>query len=131
MKKINTLENKKYSVKQAISYYIISYRNAEKKTDFKSIMSELLMTMLEIPEQNEVLKQVNPTVLEKINMYWSLDINQVVSYAYIIFRDLTLTNQTVSERIIVSECEYVMRLYSPNNAEEFVEKHMRYNDRKQ
>lgn len=130
MKEISKIENERYSVKQAISYYIISYRNTEKKTDFKSIMSELLIKLLEIPEQDEVLVQVNIDILEKIKAYWTLNLDQVVSYAYIVFHNLTFTSQTFTENEIVSECKYVMQLYSPNNAEEFVERQIKRNNGK-
>lgn len=127
MKEINKIENKRYSVKQAISYYIVSYRSSDKKTDFRNIMSELLIKLLEIPEQDEVLDRVSIDTLEKIKLYWSLNLDQLVSYAYIVFHNLTFTNQEFTENDIVSESIYVMQLYSPNNAEEFVERQMKRN----
>lgn len=126
MKKIDKIENKRYSVKQAISYYIVAFRNTEKKTRFKSIMSELLIDLLEIPQQDKILEKISPNILEQIKVYWSLDIDQVVSYAYIVFYNLTYTRQEFTEKDIVSECKYVMQLYSPNNAEEFVNRQLEH-----
>lgn len=58
--------------------------------------------------------------LEEIKNYWSLSLGQVVAYAYIIYNNLTFTEREITNEEILSEFVYTMRIYSPDNAIEFV-----------
>lgn len=124
MRKIEDLkkiENKRYSVKQALAYYIVSFNNSKKK-DFESIMKMLIENLIDMPDENKVLEQTKSDLIVKITKYWSLTVDQVVSYAHILFYNLTFAEQKFTEKDILSEFTFVMRLYSPSNAEEFVER---------
>lgn len=126
MRKIEDLkkiENKRYSVKQALAYYIVSFKSAKEK-DFESIMKKLIETLIDMPDENKVLEQTRVDLIVEIKNYWSLTVDQVVSYAHILFYNLTFAGQKFTKKDILSEFIFVMRLYSPNNAEEFVERQM-------
>lgn len=122
MRKIEDLkkiENKRYSVKQALAYYIVSFNNSEEK-DFESLMKKLIEVLLDMPNENKVLEQINSELLVEIKNYWTLTLDQLTAYGCIVFHNLAFKNQQFSEKDILQEFIYTMRLHSPSNAEEFV-----------
>lgn len=124
MKKIEELkniENKKYSVKQALAYYIVSFNDVKEK-EFESLMKKLIETLIDIPDANKVLEQINTELLVKIENYWTLTLDQLTAYGCIVFHKLAFVKQQFSEIEILQEFIYAMRLYSPNNAEDLVDK---------
>lgn len=124
MRKIEDLkkiENKKYSVKQALAYYIVSFNKVEEK-EFENLMKKLIETLIDMPDENKVLEQVNTELLVKIENYWTLTLDQVTAYGCIVFHKLAFVKQQFSENEILQEFIYAMRLYSPNNAEDLVDK---------
>lgn len=126
MRKIEDLkkiENKKYSVKQALAYYIVSF-NKVKEKEFESIIKNLIETLIDMPDENKVLEQIDTDLLAEVENYWTLTVDQVVSYAYIMFYNLTFAGQSFIDKDILEEFIFIMRLYSPNSAEEFVERQM-------
>lgn len=126
MRKIEDLkkiENKKYSVKQALAYYIVSF-NKVKEKEFESIIKNLIETLIDMPDENKVLEQIDTDLLAEVENYWTLTVDQVVSYAYIMFYNLTFAGQSFIDKDILGEFIFIMRLYSPNSAEEFVERQM-------
>ena len=118
---LKNIENKKYSVKQALAYYIVSF-NEVKEKEFESLMKKLIETLIDIPDANKVLEQINTELLVKIENYWTLTLDQVTAYGCIVFHKLAFVKQQFSEIEILQEFIYAMRLYSPNNAEDLVDK---------
>lgn len=118
---LKNIENKKYSVKQALAYYIVSF-NEVKEKEFESLMKKLIETLIDIPDANKVLEQINTELLVKIENYWTLTLDQVTAYGCIVFHKLAFVKQQFSENEILQEFIYAMRLYSPNNAEDLVDK---------
>ena len=121
IEKLKNIENKKYSVKQALAYYIVSF-NEVKDKEFESLMKKLIETLIDIPDANKVLEQINTELLVKIENYWTLTLDQVTAYGCIVFHKLAFVKQQFSEIEILQEFIYAMRLYSPNNAEDLVDK---------
>lgn len=121
IEELKNIENKKYSVKQALAYYIVSF-NEVKEKEFESLMKKLIETLIDIPDANKVLEQINTELLVKIENYWTLTLDQVTAYGCIVFHKLAFVKQQFSENEILQEFIYAMRLYSPNNAEDLVDK---------
>lgn len=121
IEELKNIENKKYSVKQALAYYIVSF-NEVKEKEFESLMKKLIETLIDIPDANKVLEQINTELLVKIENYWTLTLDQVTAYGCIVFHKLAFVKQQFSEIEILQEFIYAMRLYSPNNAEDLVDK---------
>ena len=121
IEELKEIENKKYSVKQALAYYIVSF-NEVKDKEFESLMKKLIETLIDIPDANKVLEQINTELLVKIENYWNLTLDQVTAYGCIVFHKLAFVKQQFSEIEILQEFIYAMRLYSPNNAEDLVDK---------
>ena len=121
IEELKEIENKKYSVKQALAYYIVSF-NEVKDKEFESLMKKLIETLIDIPDANKVLEQINTELLVKIENYWTLTLDQVTAYGCIVFHKLAFVKQQFSEIEILQEFIYAMRLYSPNNAEDLVDK---------
>ena len=87
IEKLKNIENKKYSVKQALAYYIVSF-NEVKEKEFESLMKKLIETLIDIPDANKVLEQINTELLVKIENYWTLTLDQVTAYGCIVFHKL-------------------------------------------
>lgn len=121
IEELKNIENKKYSVKQALAYYIVSF-NEVKEKEFENLMKKLIETLIDIPDANKVLEQINTELLVKIENYWTLTLDQVTAYGCIVFHKLAFVKQQFSENEILQEFIYAMRLYSPNNAEDLVDK---------
>lgn len=121
IEELKNIENKKYSVKQALAYYIVSF-NEVKDKEFECLMKKLIETLIDIPDANKVLEQINTELLVKIENYWTLTLDQVTAYGCIVFHKLAFVKQQFSEIEILQEFIYAMRLYSPNNAEDLVDK---------
>ena len=97
---LKNIENKKYSVKQALAYYIVSF-NKSKEKDFESLMKKLIEILIDIQDENKVLEQINRDFILEIENYWTLTLDQVVSYAYIMFYNLTFAGQSFTDKDIL------------------------------
>ena len=62
IEELKNIENKKYSVKQALAYYIVSF-NEVKDKEFESLMKKLIETLIDIPDANKVLEQINTELI--------------------------------------------------------------------
>ena len=120
---IEKLVNKKYTVKQAIAYYVISYIDTENKLDLRELISNLMNKIMRIDEK-KILEMREAKIIEETKYQWILTSDQVLSYGYIIFNNLTMARQTIRPKDITKEFESVVKLYSPNNAEEFLEREL-------
>ena len=99
---LKNIENKKYSVKQALAYYIVSF-NKSKEKDFESLMKKLIEILIDIQDENKVLEQINRDFILEIENYWTLTLDQVVSYAYIMFYNLTFAGQSFTDKDILED----------------------------
>ena len=107
---------KVYSPKEALAFFIVSGSNENENN-----IDVLLEKLEQVINSNDkkILEKVNVSELEKIINYWRLSLNQIKAYAFIIFKNLIFENKRFSQTSITDMFTYVMRLYSPDNAEEF------------
>lgn len=122
-KDLEKIKNNKYSVKGAFAYYILGFYSC-KKENVDDIIVSILEKLIEIKKENIVLSKIDSSLLDEIKNYWSLSIEQLISYACIIFNNLMFTKtkiKDIKEKDILDEFIYVMRIYSPDNAKKYVE----------
>lgn len=113
--------NKRYSPKEALAFFIMSSENTF-ETNIEVIERKCEELIQKNRDNKNILEKVEIKQLEKIINYWSLSFKQIKAYTYIVFKNLILENKIFSQNNITDMFVYVMRLYSPDNAEEYVEK---------
>lgn len=114
------IRTRRYSPKEALAYFIISSNNViDKKLEI--LINALEQELFNHSKEENILERIDSVYYEKIINYWNLSIDQVMSYAYIVFNNLLFENKEFFYENITDMFAYVMRLYSPDNAEEFVQ----------
>ena len=113
------IKNKRYSPKEVLAHFIISNGDVVNK-EFKSMVASLENTFIKNINNKTILEKVDITLLKKIENYWSLSIGQAMAYGMIVFFNLGFENKEFTEKEITDMFVYVMKLYSPDNAVEFV-----------
>lgn len=119
-------KRRRYSPKETLAYFIVISKKANEKSinNFQNYLSSELLYHL---NDNDIIFEIDSNLLEKIINYWSLTRSQVVAYSYILFDNLIFENKDFSEENITDMFVYLMRLYSPSDAEEFVENKLKLN----
>lgn len=120
------IKNKRYSPKEVLAHFIISNGDVVNK-EFKSMVASLENTFIKNINNKTILEKVDITLLKKIENYWSLSIGQAMAYGMIMFYNLGFENKEFNEKEITDMFVYVMRLYSPSNAVEFVREKFKKN----
>ena len=120
------IKNKRYSPKEVLAHFIISNGDVVNK-EFKSMVASLENTFIKNINNKTILEKVDITLLKKIENYWSLSIGQAMAYGMIVFYNLGFENKEFNEKEITDMFVYVMRLYSPSNAVEFVKEKFKKN----
>lgn len=118
---LEKLLHERYSVKQMVGYFIIGFKETENKDKFEEIMNNVTTVVVNI-DKNKLVDLVDVKFIEKIDLYWSLNIEQILSYSYIVFKNLMKSNRTIELKDIVSEFLVVAKLYSPDNAVEYIKR---------
>ena len=118
---LEKLLNEIYSAKQMVSYFIIGFKDTENKNEFEEIMKNVTTAIVNI-DKNKLLNLVDSVFIEEIDLYWNLTVEQMLSYAYIVFNNLMRANRIIEIKDIVSQFLVVAKLYSPDNAVEYVRK---------
>ena len=122
----NKIINQRYSVKEAFAYFIAGFRNI-KDGNYREVFIEVVQKLIDTPKKDEILEQLNGFGLNRIKNSWNLDLEQVMAYAFIVFEILVGTGQNFCEDDILLMFIFIMRLYSPNNAIDFVnDKYRKY-----
>lgn len=116
---IEKLLDKKYSVKQAIAYFLIGFSDSENKLEMKDILSSIVDKFVKI-DNTKVLEMINKEFIVSIDYGWTLNIEQALCYCYLIFEALTKSKQTIKSEDIVNEFLVMAKLYSPDNTIECV-----------
>lgn len=119
LKEYKEINNRRYSPKEALAHFIISAENVNNK-DIESLQGSLEQIFMQNLGNKNILEKIDIKLFEKIINYWSLTLNQAMSYGYIIFSNLIFEDKKFTPEQITDMFGYVMRLYSPDNAEEFV-----------
>ena len=118
LKEFEKLKKNRYSPKEALAYLVISVSDLNEK-NIDNLIYLLKEELVKDTNRNNLIDKVKRTSIEKIINYWSLSIEQVVAYGYIVFNNLLFEEKPFTEEKITDMFVYVMRLYSPDNALEF------------
>ena len=123
LKEFEKIKNSRYSPKEALAFLVISNKNT-KENNIDSLMNLLKEELVKNINRSNLIDRIKITSIEKVINYWSLSIEQVIAYGYIVFNNLLLEEKPFTEEKITDMFVYVMRLYSPDNAVEFMKKRM-------
>lgn len=119
LEKFRSIVNRRYSPKEALAYFVISVNNA-KDRNLDSLIISLKKEL--IKNSSSLLEKLERKSIEQVVNYWSLSLEQVIAYGYIVFNNLTIEKKQLTEEEITDIFVYIMRLYSPSNAEEIAQK---------
>lgn len=118
-KEFEKIKNNKYSPKETLAYLVISTKYAPEK-NIDSLITTLKEELVRNINKNNLIDRIKFTSIQRITNYWSLSIEQVIAYGYIVFNSLIFEEKNFTEEQITDMFIYVMKLYSPDNAVEFV-----------
>ena len=104
-----------------IGYFIIGYNDTTDKENFNKILENIITTIIKV-NKNKILDKIDVKLIENIEIYWNLTIEQVLCYGYIVFEYLMNSTQKISIKDIVNEFNIISKIYSPDNAIEYVNK---------
>lgn len=116
MKNIN-----RYSPKEALALMIMANENASFK-ELDNLVLTLEQILLVKKNKTEILKNIDSELITRIENYWELKKSQVIAYAYLVFNHFKISSENLNSKNITDNFIYQMRLYSPDNAVEFVER---------
>ena len=112
------IKNMKYSPKEALAYFIITIKYSQEK-NVDSLVATLKEELVENTNRSNLIDRIKWTSIQRITNYWSLSIEQVIAYGYVVFNSLIFEEKNFTEEQVIDMFIYVMRLYSPDNAVEF------------
>ena len=99
------IKNKKYTMKEAVSYYILGYKRYKQSTK-KNELKDILKYILEVAQENlntEEITGVNVNLLQRINFDWQLSSNDFIAYAVCVFYVLINREIQITDEKIVKE----------------------------
>ena len=111
----------KYSPKETLGLLILANKNVTFK-ELDNLILSLEQILLQRKPKKEILEQINVSLISKIENYWELKKSQVIAYAYLVFNHFRISCDELNEDKKRKNCIYQMKLYSPDNAVEFVER---------
>lgn len=112
------IKNMKYSPKEALAYFVITNKYSQEK-NINSLITMLKEELVGNTNRSNLVDRIKWTSIQRITNYWSLSIEQVIAYGYIVFTSLIFEEKDFTEEQVTDMFIYVMRLYSPDNAVEF------------
>ena len=115
------IKNRRYSPKEVVANFVAGAKSFIGVTD-KNLISKIGEQFVKNFNNKNILECLSINSLEKITNYWSVSIEQAISYGFIVFSNLSFENKEFSENEIVEMFVYVMKVYSPDNAVEFAER---------
>lgn len=118
-KEYKEIKNIRYSPKEVLAHLVVSSGNVANK-NMEDLINSLEKVFVENINKKDILEKLEISLLEKITNYWSLTLNQAISYGYIVFNNLMFEEKEFTPEKITDMFVYAMRLYSPDNAERFV-----------
>lgn len=121
---IEKLLTQRYSVKQMIGYFILGYENTNNKDNFSEILNNITSTLIKI-DKKRLVDMIDSKFIESIDLYWSLNAEQVLCYAYLVFKYLIKSKRHIEIQNIISEFMTVSKIYSPDNAVEYIKEKMK------
>ena len=111
----SNIKNKKYTIKEAVSYYILGYKRYEQNTE-KNGLKDILKDIVEVAQKNidkEEIIGVDIELLNRINFDWLLFSNDFIAYATCIFYNLINREMQITDEKIVKEFLRELQLHHP------------------
>ncbi len=99
------IKNKKYAIKEAVSYYILGYKRYEQNVE-QNGLEDILKDIAEVAQENldtEEIIGVNTDLLNRINFDWQFSSNDFIAYAVCIFYVLINREMQITDEKIVKE----------------------------
>lgn len=112
---------RKYSPKENLAIVIIAYRRIRNK-EFDEFTKSLESVLNDEFSKEELLSKIDYHYISKIENYWQLTNTQVLSYGYIIANHFRVSKEEITIDTITDTFIYNMKLYSPDNAVDFVKR---------
>ena len=112
----------RYSPKEALGLLIIANESVTFK-EMNNLVLSLEQVLLQEKTKSEILKHVDINLLTQIDNYWELKKTQIIAYGYLVFNHFKISCEELTAENITKNFIYQMKLYSPDNAVEFVERH--------
>jgi hypothetical protein len=117
---IEKLAEEKYSIKEVVAYFLVGYKNAKDKKNFYEIIKSIIQCMIDI-KPTKILEMIEDIeLIADVILFWSINAEQMISYAYLLFKPLSHQNRKLKDEDIVSQFEVLTKLFSPDNAVEVV-----------
>lgn len=113
MKFNKILQNREYTTKQALGYYILAFKEI-KNNDNNKVTNYLkaIIYKIEDIELSNILNMIDTSLISDFPFYHSMDIEEVLSYAIVVFNNLIDFVEQFTEKDIVAELRTIMMLYS-------------------
>ena len=112
---------KKYSPKENLAFIIVASKNSIFK-EFNVLIKQLETLLEKNKNTDEILDMKDNDLITKIKNYWQLEKSQVIAYGYLVFNQFKVSKEKMTAENITTAYIYQMRLYSPDNAVEFVQR---------
>lgn len=99
------IKNKRYTMEEAVAYYILGYKMYEQNSK-QSGIEDILKNILEVAKRNvesTEITGVNIELLKRINFNWELSGNDFIAYAICIFYVLINREIQITDEKIVKE----------------------------
>lgn len=116
MKFSKILKDIEYTNKEMLGYFIITYRRV--KENLKSTNNNLddyiryLIENIENIERKSILDNIDSKEIEKFPFHHSINNEELLSYAIVVFYILINSNKNFNEKDIIIQLEIEMKLYS-------------------
>ena len=116
------MDNKnRYTPKETLGLLIIANDNVSFK-EMDNLILSLEYILLQKKTKSEILERVDIELLSQIENYWELKKSQVIAYGYLVFNHFRISSEELNAKSITKTYIEKMKLYSPDNAVEFVKK---------
>lgn len=109
------IKNKNYTMKEAVSYYILGYKRYEQNTE-QNGLADILKNIVQVAQENIENKEnvvVSNDTLNRINFDWLLSANDLIAYAVCIFYVLINREIQITDEKIVKEFLKELHLHHP------------------
>ncbi len=113
MKFSKILKDIEYTNKEMLGYFIITYRRV--KENLKSTNNNLddyIRYLIENIERKSILDNIDSKEIEKFLFHHSINNEELLSYAIVVFYILINSNKNFNEKDIIIQLEIEMKLYS-------------------
>lgn len=111
----SNIKNKKYTMREAVSYYILGYKRYEQNIE-KNGLEDVLKDIAEVAQENiekEEIIGVNLELLNRVNFDWILSSYDFIAYATCIFDVLLNREMQITAEKIVKEFLRELHLHHP------------------